>query len=80
MTHSLPFLSQGTIRDNLDPMQRHSNKELIGLLKMTGLWDILAGLSLSRAKASGPAVSAAMPYASSITSSILSGEGVRFLC
>ncbi|BDA43676.1 probable multidrug resistance-associated protein 7 [Coccomyxa sp. Obi] len=47
-----PFLFQGTIRDNLDPMGRHSDRELIGVLKVTRLWDILCGLSLSQAKGS----------------------------
>jgi hypothetical protein len=41
---------QGTIRENLDPMRRHSDRELIGALKATRLWDILCGLSLSQAK------------------------------
>lgn len=43
--------AQGTIRENLDPMGRHSDRELIGALKATRLWDILCGLSLSQAKA-----------------------------
>ena len=41
---------QGTIRENLDPMGRHSDRELIGVLKVTRLWDILCGVSLSQAK------------------------------
>jgi hypothetical protein len=41
---------QGTIRQNLDPMGRHTDRELIGVLKATRLWDILCGLSLSQAK------------------------------
>ena len=65
---------QGTVRDNLDPLGLHSNKDMIGLLKMVGLWDILAGLSLSRAKAAGQSVPAAIPYPSSVTSSMLSGD------
>ena len=43
-------MGQGTIRENLDPMGRHSDRELIGVLKVTRLWDILYGLSLSQAK------------------------------
>lgn len=41
---------QGTIRDNLDPLQQHSDRELIGMLKHVGLWDILCGLALSQSK------------------------------
>lgn len=65
---------QGTVRENLDPLGAHSNRDLIALLKMVGLWDILAGLSLSRYKAAGRAASAAIPYPSSVTSSMLSGK------
>ena len=43
-------VGQGTIRENLDPMGRHSDRELIGVLKATRLWDILCGVSLSQAK------------------------------
>ena len=64
---------QGTIRENLDPLGLHSNRDMIGLLKMMGLWDVLAGLSLSRGKASGQTISAAIPYSSSVTSSMFSG-------
>ena len=37
-------VGQGTIRENLDPMGRHSDRELIGVLKATRLWDILCGV------------------------------------
>eukprot|EP00884_Botryococcus_braunii_P005633 jgi/Botrbrau1/15070/Bobra.0286s0003.1 len=45
-----PFLFQGTIRDNLDPLHQHSDRELIGILKHVRLWDILCGLALSQNK------------------------------
>ena len=68
------------MRENLDPMGVHSNRDMIALLKMVGLWDILAGLSLSRYKAAGHALPAAIPYPSSVTSSVLSGiASVPFL-
>ena len=38
------------MRDNLDPMGRHSDRELIAVLKATRLWDILCGVSLSQSK------------------------------
>lgn len=44
------MVRQGSIRENLDPMGRHSDRELIGVLKVTRLWDILCGFSLSQAK------------------------------
>ncbi|KAK9830435.1 hypothetical protein WJX72_011744 [[Myrmecia] bisecta] len=45
-----PFLFQGTIRQNLDPLARHSDREMITILKQVHLWDILCGLSLSQSK------------------------------
>ena len=42
--------AQGSVRDNLDPMGRHSDRELIAVLKSTRLWDILCGVSLSQSK------------------------------
>ena len=41
---------QGTIRENLDPARRFSDRTLISLCRGMRLWDILAGLSLSRTK------------------------------
>ena len=41
---------QGTIRENLDPARRFSDRALISLCRGIRLWDILAGLSLSRTK------------------------------
>ena len=46
---------QGSVRDNLDPMGRHSDRELIAVLKSTRLWDILCGVSLSQSKGSAQA-------------------------
>ena len=54
---------QGSVRDNLDPMGRHSDRELIAVLKSTRLWDILCGVSLSQSKGAAQAV--ATPQASS---------------
>ena len=53
---------QGSVRDNLDPMGRHSDRELIAVLKSTRLWDILCGVSLSQSK--GAAQAAAPPQVS----------------
>ena len=41
---------QGTIRDNLDPMQQFSDRDMIRVLKDVGLWEILCGISLSHSK------------------------------
>ena len=41
---------QGTIRQNLDPMERHTERDMIRVLKDVGLWEILCGISLSHAK------------------------------
>ena len=40
------------MRENLDPMQQHGDRELIAALKKVQLWDVLCGLSLSLAKGS----------------------------
>ena len=50
--------AQGSVRDNLDPMGRHSDRELIAVLKSTRLWDILCGFSLSQSKGLARAVAA----------------------
>ena len=50
---------QGSVRDNLDPMGRHSDRELITVLKSTRLWDILCGVSLSQSKGAAQAQPAA---------------------
>lgn len=52
---------QGTIRSNLDPMGRHTDRELIAALKQVHLWDVLCGLSLSHAKAEQSGTAAATP-------------------
>ena len=39
------------MRENLDPAQCHSERELLGALKAVMLWDVLAGVSFSQAKA-----------------------------
>ena len=44
------LVAQGSVRDNLDPMGRHTDRELIAVLKATRLWDILCGVSLSQSK------------------------------
>ena len=49
---------QGSVRDNLDPMGRHSDRELIAVLKSTRLWDILCGVSLSQSKGLARALAA----------------------
>ena len=49
MTRSFIFV-QGTIRDNLDPMQQFTDRDMIRVLKDVGLWEILCGISLSNAK------------------------------
>lgn len=41
---------QGNIRDNLDPMQQYTDRDMIRVLKDVGLWEILCGISLSNAK------------------------------
>ncbi|KAK9825002.1 hypothetical protein WJX81_008465 [Elliptochloris bilobata] len=45
-----PFLFEGTIRENLDPAGRFSDRALISLCRKMRLWDIMAGLSLLRTK------------------------------
>ena len=39
------------MRENLDPAGQHSERELIAALKAVKLWEVLAGVSLSQAKA-----------------------------
>lgn len=67
---------QGSIRENLDPLGLHSDRDMMSLLKDVGLWDILAGLSLSRSKAAGQPIPASIPYASSAASSVPIGARV----
>ncbi len=48
---------------------------MMSLLKDVGLWDVLAGLSLSRSKAAGQPIPAAITsYASSVASSVPTGD------
>jgi hypothetical protein len=42
------------VRENLDPAGVHADRDMIAVLKDVRLWDILAGLIFSRAKASSP--------------------------
>ena len=42
--------SQGTIRQNLDPLDEFSDRDMIRVLKDVHLWEILCGISLSQAK------------------------------
>ncbi|KAL0053237.1 hypothetical protein WJX82_002974 [Trebouxia sp. C0006] len=73
-----PFLFQGSIRENLDPLGMHSDRHMMSLLKDVGLWDVLAGLSLSRSKAAGQPIPAAITsYASSVASSVPTGTPPR---
>ncbi|DBA85738.1 TPA: hypothetical protein ACH3X1_005304 [Trebouxia sp. C0004] len=73
-----PFLFQGSIRENLDPLANHSDRHMMSLLKDVGLWDVLAGLSLSRSKAAGqPIPTAITSYASSVASSAPTGTPPR---
>ncbi|KAL0039364.1 hypothetical protein WJX79_004967 [Trebouxia sp. C0005] len=73
-----PFLFQGSIRENLDPLGMHSDRHMMSLLKDVGLWDVLAGLSLSRSKAAGQPIPAAISsYASSVASSVPTGTPPR---
>ena len=65
---------QGSIRENLDPMGLHSDRDMMALLKDVGLWDILAGLSLSRSKAAGQPIPASIPRPSSAASSVPIGR------
>ena len=39
------------MRENLDPAGQHSERDLIAALKAVNLWEVLAGVSLSQAKA-----------------------------
>ncbi len=50
-----PFLFEGSIRANLDPAGAFSDTTFIALCRSMRLWDILAGLSLSRTKRRGAA-------------------------
>eukprot|EP00891_Asterochloris_glomerata_P003413 jgi/Astpho2/3413/e_gw1.00054.14.1_t len=45
-----PFLFQGTVRENLDPMKLHKDKDMIAVLRAVQLWDILCGIGLSLRK------------------------------
>lgn len=66
---------QGSIRENLDPLGLHSDRDMMTLLKDVGLWDVLAGLSLSRSKAAGQPIPASIiSYPSSVASSVPTGE------
>ena len=72
---------QGSIRENLDPLGMHSDRHMMSLLKDVGLWDVLAGLSLSRSKAAGQPIPAAITsYASSVASSVPTGDALTALC
>ena len=70
----LSCYSQGSIRENLDPLGLHSDRDMMSLLKDVGLWDILAGLSLSRFKATGQPIPASISYPSSVASSVPTGD------
>ena len=39
-----PFIFMGTIRSNLDPLQKHSDEEIIQALEGTGLWEYVKNL------------------------------------
>ncbi len=61
------------MRENLDPVGQHSERELIAALKAVNLWEVLAGVSLSQAKAAdvpqrGPAATATPAAATPIAS------------
>ncbi len=69
----LYFTGAGTVRENLDPAGQHSERELIAALKAVNLWEVLAGVSLSQAKAAdvpqrGPAATATPAAATPIAS------------
>lgn len=67
------LIAQGSIRENSDPLGLHSDRDMMSLLKHVGLWDVLAGLSLSRFKATGQPIPAAISYPSSVASSVPTG-------
>lgn len=73
-----PFLFQGTIRENLDPLGLYNDRDKMMLLKDVGLWDVLAGLNLSRFKATGqPIPTSIISYPSSVASSVPTGTPPR---
>jgi hypothetical protein len=66
----------GTVRENLDPAGQHSERELIAALKAVKLWEVLAGVSLSQAKAADaphhgtPAAATAAPIAATVSQAV----------
>ena len=66
----------GTVRENLDPAGQHSERELIAALKAVKLWEVLAGVSLSQAKAADaphhgpPATATAAPIAGTVSQAV----------
>ena len=68
----MPAVCAGTVRENLDPEGIYSERELLSVLKAVMLWDVLAGVSFSQAKAADvtqPRVGASSPTAASLASS-----------
>ena len=68
---------QGTVRENLDPMKVHRDRDMIAVLRAVQLWDILCGIGLSLRKTPTrpvQAVAARMPMAIVATSSLPIGE------
>ena len=70
------------MRENLDPAGQHSERELIAALKAVKLWEVLAGVSLSQAKAAdvphyGPAAAAtaAAPIAATASGAVARSVG-----
>lgn len=72
-----PSALQGTVRENLDPMKLHKDKDMIAVLRAVQLWDILCGIGLSLRKTPTrpvQAVAARTPMAIAATSSLPIGR------
>ena len=74
-----PLALQGTVRENLDPMKLHKDKDMIAVLRAVQLWDILCGIGLSLRKTPTrpvQAVAAHRPMAIAATSSVPLGKTI----
>lgn len=71
---SLVQMFSGTVKENLDPLGEYSERELLAALKGVQLWDVLAGVSFSQAKAADVAAEprpvASSPVNTSMASSV----------
>ena len=73
---------QGTVRENLDPMKVHKDRDMIAVLRAVQLWDVLCGIGLSLRKTPTrpvQAVNTRTPMAMAATSSLPFGE-LALLC